>query len=303
MNAETVRILVASGFFMMLLFLRLEANRFGAAEYDEPGGRRGGPASRFSWYAVGFALLAAVYVVHPAPHDVLFLVLGPRTEVIVYGALLVVAGLAQAAGFAWLHYGYLRLPPTRAYPGAAANSIATAVIDEATFRGALLGSLLALGLPDVAAILMSAIVYGLVTRLAAPGHHPYPVVLALGMGLAFGWATLASGGLGAAIIGHAVTSFAVFVCTGHAGQVPRAGFEPEEIESRERAPQGWQDARRPSTPGRGAEPRGFAEAPAQSGFASRAGRSPETLGQGSGLMAWFRSSTQTVTHHAGRRAR
>jgi membrane protease YdiL (CAAX protease family) len=303
MNAETVRILVASGFFMLLLFLRLEASRFGAAEYDEPGKRGVGPLTRLGWYGIGLGLLAAIYVVHPAPHDVLFLVIGHRTEVVTYGAVLALPGLAQAAGFAWLRYGYLRLPPARAYPGAAVNSIATAIIDEATFRGVLLGALLTIGLPDGGTVLIAAVFYVLSTRLAAPGHHAYPFLLALVMGIAFGWATIASGGIGAAIIGHAVTTFAVFVCTGHSGQVPRAGFEPEEIALRGRPPVGWQDARRPLSQGRGAEPRGSAERPAVSGFVSRAGRRPEPLRHSGGLMAWVRPGGRTVTHQAGRRSR
>jgi membrane protease YdiL (CAAX protease family) len=303
MNAETVRILVASGFFMLLLFLRLEASRFGAAEYDEPGKRDAGPLTRMAWYAIGLGLLGAIYVVHPAPHDVLFLVLGHRTEVIAYGAVLALPGLAQAAGFSWLRYGYLRLPPARAYPGAAANSIATAIIDEATFRGVLLGALLTIGLPDAGAILVAAVAYVLATRLASPGHHPYPFLLALAMGLVFGWATVASGGIGAAIIGHAVTSFAVFVCTGHSGQVPRTGFEPEELALRGRPPVGWQDARRPLSSGRAAEPRGLAEGPAASGFANRAGRGSGKVRHSGGLMAWVRPGGRTVTHQAGRRSR
>jgi membrane protease YdiL (CAAX protease family) len=303
MNAETVRILVASGFFMLLLFLRLEASRFGAAEYDEPGKRGVGPLTRMAWYAIGLALLAAIYVVHPAPHDVLFLVVGHRTEVVAYGAVLVLPGVAQAAGFAWFRYGYLRLPAVHAYPGAAANSIATAIIDEAAFRGVLLGGMLALGLPDGGAILIAAVGYVLATRLAAPGHHPYPFFLALAIGLACGWATVSSGGIGAAIIGHAVTSFAVFVCTGHPGQVARAGFEPEEVALRGRPPAGWQDARRPLSPGRGAEPRGFAGGPALSGFSTRAGRSSVPVRHSGRLVAWVRAGGRTVTHQAGRRSR
>jgi membrane protease YdiL (CAAX protease family) len=303
MNAETVRVLVAGGFFMLLLFLRLEASRFGAAEYDEPGKRPGGALTRLAWYAIGFALLGAIYSVHPAPHDVLFLLIGHRTEVVAYGAVLALPGLVQAAAFAWLRYGYLRLPQARAYPGAAVNSIATAVIDEATFRGALLGALLAVGLPDGGAILVATIVYVLATRLAAPGHHPYPVLLAGAMGLAFGWATLASGGIGAAIIGHAITSFAVFVCTGHAGQVPLSGLEPEDLERRARLPEGWQDARRPLSPGRGAEPRGFAEAPGQSGFSTRADRRVEPVRHSGGLMRWARATSRAVTPQIGRRSR
>ena len=69
------------------------------------------------------------------------------------------------------------------------------------------------------------------------------LLLSLGIGLACGWATVRTGGIGAAILAHALTSFAVFVCTGHAGQVAGRGAEPDEVEAL-RKPDGWQDARR-----------------------------------------------------------
>ena len=50
MNEEPMRVLIASGFFMLRLLLRLESERFAAAEYDEPGRR--GPWTRLSWYAI-----------------------------------------------------------------------------------------------------------------------------------------------------------------------------------------------------------------------------------------------------------
>jgi hypothetical protein len=274
MNTETVRVLIGCGFFAMLLVLRLEANRFGAAEYDEPGAKRGGPWTRISWYLIGLALLAALYVVHPAPHDVLSLLAGHRTDVIFYGAIVALLGLAQAAAFARFHYGSFRLPAPSDYPGAGLNSIATAVIDEATFRGALLGTFMALGLPDGWAILVATILYILVTRMAAPGHHWYMLLLAAFVGLACGWATIASGGIGAAIIGHAVTSFGVFVFTGHAGQVPVTGREPEELELLKGPPEGWQDVRTLATAAPDAAAPAFAEPIGPSGFSSRAqGRS------------------------------
>ncbi len=244
MSADTIRILIAAGFFMLLLFLRLESERFGAAEYDEPGRRRS-VWTRLSWYLIGAILVGAVYLVHPSPHDVLFLLIGHRQEVLAGGLLLAALGVVQAVAFARFRYGYLRLPPARAYPNGALNAVGTAFVDEATFRGALLGSLVAIGLPDGLAIVTATIVYLLATRLAAPGRHPYMLLLATGIGLACGWATLATGGLGAALIGHAVTSFAVFVCTGHTGQVPPDGNEPEEVALRRQIPTGWQDARRP----------------------------------------------------------
>ena len=264
MTGANLGVFMACGIFMMLVMLRLEASRFGAAEYDEPGRSKSGFWTRASWYVIGGTLIAALYVFHPAPADVLLLRIANQQEALSLGLCLAAIGLAQAGLFARLRYGYLRLPPGRAYPGAALNAIGTAVIDEATFRGVVLGTFMAVGFPDGAAIVMAAIIYVLATRLAAPGHHPYMALLAGGIGLACGWATVATGGLGAAIMAHAATSFAFFVFTGHAGEIPAAGMEPEEVASRRNAPAGWMDARRPLIAGRGAEPRGL-------GVSSRSG--------------------------------
>jgi hypothetical protein len=246
---EQIRIVISIGLLMFLLLLRLESEKFGAAEYDEPGNRyHRGFWTRLSWYVLGLSMLAALYFVHPRPHDILYLVLGLRNEALGVGLLLALVGTVQAAAFALYRYRSLRLPAARAYPGAAINAIGTAVIDEATFRGALLGTLIALNLPGPAAVLAQAVIYALATRLGASGRHPYMLVLALGIGVAGGWATLLTGGIGAAILGHALTAFALFVCTGHAGQVLRRGQEPEELDERRRAPDGWQEARRLSEP-------------------------------------------------------
>jgi membrane protease YdiL (CAAX protease family) len=244
MTSEVFRIVVAAGLLMMVFLLRLQAERFGAAEYDEKVNRfHRGFWTRLSWYALGLGLVAGIYVVHPQPHDVLLLVVGRKVDLISYGMPLAAVGVLQAAAFAWYRYGGLRLPEASAYPGAVLNAVATAVIDEAVFRGVILGILyIAIRLPSGSAIIISALLYVLVTRLAAPGHHRYTVFLSLAMGLAFGWATLTTGGIGAAILAHSVTSFAMFVCTGHAGQVLARGKEPEEIEIMSR-PRGWQDVR------------------------------------------------------------
>ncbi len=243
MNSDTVSILIAGGFFMLLILLRLDAGRFGAAEYDEPGVPRANAWTRLSWYIIGLALVAAIYFVHPSPHRGLYLIVGGAADVALYGTLLAIVGVAQAAGFAWLRYGNFRWPGLAAYPGAAINVVATAIIDEATFRGVLLGTLVAIGVPDGWSIVVAALIYALSTRMGAPGRHPYMLLLVLGMGLVCGWATLASGGLGAAILGHVAASFSLFVFTGHSGQVPPAGLEPEELESRKAPPDGWQVAR------------------------------------------------------------
>jgi len=305
MTTEAVRALFASGFFLLLLLLRLEAERFGAAEFSESRWRAGF-WTRLSWYLIAGLLLTAMYLVHPSPHDVLFFLVGHRVEAVTCGIGLTALGVGQAAVFAWFRYGNLRLPPLSAYPRAAFVSVGTAVVDEAMFRGAVLGTLLAVGTPQVAAILLTTLIYVLATRMAAPGHSRYMVLMSFGMGLAYAAATVATGGLGAAIMGHVATSFAIFVCTGHVGQVPRTGHEPEDLSAAGAMPAGWQDARRPSIPGRGAEPRDFAAqalraAAPQAGFVDRAER--RAVARRSGPVRRLLAAVQGLAHPSEPRGR
>lgn len=238
---EPLRYLIVMGLVGLLVLLRLDAQRFGAAEYDEamrdghlPSFRR-----RMAWYALGIGLVAAIFLVHPSPARTLYLGVGERVQTLVFGLTYGFIGAIQAIAFAWLRYRHLRLPGVASYPGALINSLATAFIDEAAFRGVLYGIILGLGVNATTANVLQALLYALSTRLGAPGRDRYMLVLALMIGLAGGWLTSATGGIAAAFIGHAVTRFSVFLCTGHAGQVALRGTEPEEIEHRRRVPDGW----------------------------------------------------------------
>jgi Type II CAAX prenyl endopeptidase Rce1-like len=241
----TLRILVAFGLTLLLVMLRLESARFGTAEYDEPiGGRAPSLLRRLGWYVLGIGLIIGVLVIHPAPETDLRLTVGDRAGGISLGLLLGLAGVGQAVGLAWFHYHRIRLPEVGMYPGAVANEVLTAFIDEATFRGALFGFLLWAGVDANLAILGQAFAYTLATRLGAPGRDRYMFLLSLVIGLVAGWATLITGGIGAAFLGHSITRLAVFLVTGHAGQPAPRGREREDVEKRRRAPDGWRPVER-----------------------------------------------------------
>ena len=246
-----LRVLIVVAFTGLLVILRLDAARFGAAEYDDQaagGGWRAG-ASRLAWYAVGLAIAAGIFVVHPTPGATLGLALGSdRVTAVGLGLAFGAAGAGVAAAFAWLRYGHLRLPPARTYPGAIANALGTALIDEVAFRGAFMGLLLAAGLPTTGAIAIQALVYGLATRLGAPGRSHAMLLMSLALAVAAGATVVATGGIGAAVVGHGIARFAIFVCTGHAGQVRPPGEEPEEVAEDRLPPDGWQVADEPTVP-------------------------------------------------------
>ena len=234
----TLRTFMAFGLTLLLVMLRLEAQHFGAAEYDEPtGGRPPSIWRRLAWYLVGIGGVIAILWVHPAPGAELFL--SPGDGGIQLGFLLASLGAAVAVGIAWWRYHHVRLPDVATYPGALLNEIATAFVDEAVFRGALLGFLVIVGVDANVAILTQALAYTLATRLGAPGRNRAMFLLSLAIGLVAGWATVLTGGIAASFLGHAVTRVAVFLTTGHAGQPAPRGTEIEEIERRRRAPEGW----------------------------------------------------------------
>lgn len=240
---EAIRFLLFIAFVGLLILLRLDAGRFGTAEYDDeqgPGGVRAW-IRRLAWYGLGIVLVLAVYRIHPLPISELRLDIGAdRQEAIGLGLLFGLGGTVVAFLFAWWRYRRFRLPPARHYPGAAINTVGTAFIDEALFRGILLGLLLSYDWPLELTIAFQAIMYGLVTRLGAPGRSRGMLAISIGVGVVGGVLTVVTNGIGAAVVGHAVTRFAIFLATGHAGQVRPSGLEPEEELGQTLPPAGWE---------------------------------------------------------------
>ncbi len=238
---EISRGLIVVGLTLLLALLRLDAERFGTAEYYETlkDGERPRARRRLAWYGLGVGIVLAMVYIHPAPEAELFLGTGDRLGAVFGGLIFAGLGVAQAVAFATLRYHRIRFPDTASYPGALLNSTATAFIDEAAFRGAIFGMLLTLGLEANLANIMQALLYALTTRLGAPGRDRYLLVLTLAIGIIGGWLTAVTGGIAAAFLGHAATRFAVFLCTGHIGQTLPKGREVEEIDKRRRPPDGW----------------------------------------------------------------
>jgi hypothetical protein len=235
---EQLRVLVTLGLVLILLLLRLDSRRFGVAEYatrDEYGDMP--PLlPRLAWYVVGVILVVAVYVVFPGdPTTELGLATGDRTAAVLMGLGAGVIGIAQAVALAYGRFGGLRPPGWRAYPGGIVNSLGTAFVDEATFRGIVLGLLLATGIGPIPAVVIQALAYVLATRVGRSGGSLYLVLLDLVIGLVGGWLTIVTGGIAAAFIFDSLTRLGVFVATGS----PDAQVPPEWVEEEAEVPPGW----------------------------------------------------------------
>jgi hypothetical protein len=228
MSLDELRIAAAIGLVGLLLLLRFDASRFGAAEYD-PGAdldTAGALVSRASWPILAIALAALLAFVLPGGMPILGLDAGQAAFGPTVGMSFAISalGLGLLLWVTWLTGR--RWPPAiakpRFWPRAALNASGTALVDEIVFRGVLFALLLAMGVPTWAAFLMQLLTYGLATRLGAAVETLPLLAAVLVLGAVNGWLVLVTGGIVAPLIVHAVLRFAaLLVGDGFLALVPR----------------------------------------------------------------------------------
>jgi hypothetical protein len=221
---EALQYCLFLGFVGLMFLMRLDAPRFGAAEWDDAAGNASIWLSRITWYAAGVALGLIVFALHPAPASDLNLAFAPeRGEALFLGLLYGAAGTAAAFILAVVVNGRVVFPVPGRYPGGILAAVGTAFYDEFLFRGVLLGVLLSLGAPDWLAVGAAAAIYAGAVRASAGGRGLMASIVAMAIGLAGGVLVLLTAGIAAALMGHAIARFAAFMTTGYppgAGPVP-----------------------------------------------------------------------------------
>ena len=215
MLPDVVQYLLFIGMAALMFLLRMDTRRFSAAEWDTQDGEWRVWMGRLSWYAAGLALALIIFALHPAPVAELNLVLGSnRGEALTYGLLFGGAGIAAAFVLALLRNGRISFPSPIRYPGGVLTAVGTAFYDEWLFRGVMLGLLLQLGLPDWLAIVSAAFIYAFTVRAGTGSRGIFTLALWLAIGLVAGALTVSTLGIAAAVLGHAITRFALFMTMG-----------------------------------------------------------------------------------------
>jgi hypothetical protein len=215
MLPDSIQYLLFIGMAALMLILRLDTKRFSAAEWDTQDGDWRVWMGRLSWYGAGIALALIIFALHPSPVAELNLVLAPdRAEALTYGLLFGGAGIVAAFVLAILRNGRISFPAPARYPGGVLTAVGTAFYDEWLFRGVMLGLLLQLGLPDWLAIVSAAFIYAFAVRAGTGSRGVLMLGLWLAIGLVAGALTVATLGIAAAFLGHAITRFALFMTMG-----------------------------------------------------------------------------------------
>jgi hypothetical protein len=128
--------------------------------------------------------------------------------------LFVAVALLNALGLAFLRYGGILPLPTELLPSRVLGAAANAIAEELQFRSIVLGMLLFAGVPTGWALAAQALVFGLAHRRLWRERDWYFLVGSVILGWAAGAATIETGSVIPAIVGHFAVTMSFFAFAG-----------------------------------------------------------------------------------------
>ena len=123
-------------------------------------------------------------------------------------------GILNAVAFAFRWYGGITPLPTSLLPSRLLGAGASAVADELQFRSIVLGMLIFAGIEAGIAVIIQALLYGLAQRRLWRERQWYFLIGSVILGYACGWATVLTGSVLPAMVGHFVVIAALFAFAG-----------------------------------------------------------------------------------------
>jgi Type II CAAX prenyl endopeptidase Rce1-like len=208
---EALRLSIALGLTIFLVLLRFDSDRIMRSDYFRYRYPWLGPASYYGLvllFAIGIAIILPngrghLFLTRQEPGTMLPLVLG-------FAAV----GILNAVAFAFRWYGGITPLPTSLLPSRLLGAGASAVADELQFRSIVLGLLIFAGIEAGIAVIIQALLYGLAQRRLWRERQWYFLIGSVILGYACGWATVLTGSVLPAMVGHFVVIAALFAFAG-----------------------------------------------------------------------------------------
>ncbi|MGH2357562.1 MAG: CPBP family glutamic-type intramembrane protease [Candidatus Limnocylindria bacterium] len=208
---DSLQVAIALGLTLFLVVLRFDSERITRSDYFRYRTPWLGPVSYYA-LVIGFAI--GIAFILPAGRQSLFLTGGDPETVLPVMLLFVAVALLNAAGLAFLRYGGILPLPTELLPSRVVGAAANAVAEELQFRSIVLGMLLFAGLPTGWALGIQALVYGLAHRRLWRERDLYFLIGSVILGWAAGVATLETGSVIPAMVGHFAVTMSFFAFAG-----------------------------------------------------------------------------------------
>ena len=208
---ESLRLAIALGLTLFLVLLRFDSERIIRSDYFRYRTPWMGPVSYYI-LVIGFAI--GIAIILPSGREQLFLTGGDNETIPLVLVLFTVVALVNGLALAFLRYGGILPLPLELLPSRVLGAAANAVSEELQFRSIVLGMLLFAGVPVGWAIALQALVYGLAHRRLWRDRDWYFLVGSVLLGWAAGVATVHTGSVIPAIVGHFAVSMSLFAFAG-----------------------------------------------------------------------------------------
>jgi hypothetical protein len=208
---DSLRLAIALGLSLFLVLLRFDSERITRSDYFRYRTPWMGPVSYYI-LVIGFAI--GIAIILPSGREQLFLTGGQSDAMLPVMLLFVMVALLNGVALAFLRYGSILPLPIELLPSRVLGAAANAISEELQFRSIVLGMLLFAGVPTGWAIAIQALVYGLAFRRLWRDRDWYFLAGSVLLGWAAGVATVETGSVIPAIVGHFAVTMALFAFAG-----------------------------------------------------------------------------------------
>jgi hypothetical protein len=210
---ESLRLSIALGLTIFLVLLRFDSERIMRSDYFRYRYPWMGP---ISYYGLVVAFAIGIVVILPSGRAQLFLTPGDPDKLLPVMLLFSGVAVLAAAAFAFLRYRGVLPLPLPLLPSRLLGAAASAVADELQFRSIVLGILIFADLPGGVdmAILVQALLYGFAQRRLWKERDWFFLASAVILGAAAGMATVDTGSVVPAMVGHFAVLTALFAFAG-----------------------------------------------------------------------------------------
>ncbi len=208
---DSLRLAIALGLTLFLVLLRFDSERITRSDYFRYRTPWMGPVS---YYILVITFAVGIAVILPSGREQLFLIGGNpdsvRTAMLVFIAIALLNGVALA----FLRYGGILPLPVELLPTRVMGAAANALSEELQFRSIVLGLLIFADVPTGWAIAAQALLYGLVHRRLWRDRDWYFLAGSVILGWAAGVATIETGSIIPAVVGHFAVTMSLFAFAG-----------------------------------------------------------------------------------------
>ncbi len=208
---DSLSVAIALGLTLFLVLLRFDSERIMRSDYFRYRTPWLGPVS---YYGLVIAFTVGIAVILPKGREQLFLTGGDPDSALPVMLLFAIVALINAAALAYLRYGAILPLPSQLLPERVLGAAANAITEELQFRSIVLGMLLFAGLGTGIALVVQALVYGLAHRRLWQERDWYFLAGSVILGYGAGLATVTTGSVIPAIVGHFAVTMSLFAFAG-----------------------------------------------------------------------------------------